>query len=74
MFFYYLLTCQVRIGRHKSHLLRQLLTQFNLIDKSGGGGSFLREEWDYQIWEGLKLNQPETQKIMQKEAQLYLMH
>ena len=31
MFFYYLLTCQVRIGRRKSHILRQLLTQFNLF-------------------------------------------
>lgn len=37
-------------------------------------GSFLREEWDHQLWEGLKLNQPETQKIMRREAQLYLMH
>ena len=34
MFFYYLLTCQVRTGRRKSHILRQLLTQFNLIRKT----------------------------------------
>ena len=33
MLFYYLLTCQVRIGRRKSHILRQLLIQFNLFRK-----------------------------------------
>ena len=34
IFFYYLLTCQVRIGWRKVRLLRQLLTQFNLISKT----------------------------------------
>ena len=29
--FFFWLTCQVRIGWHKTHLLHQLLTQFNLF-------------------------------------------